>query len=40
VGKLADYAILSADPDQCSGAELFNVEVSATIVGGAVVYER
>jgi hypothetical protein len=40
VGKLADYAILSADPEQRSGPELFDVEVSATIVGGTVVYER
>jgi len=37
-GKLADFAVLSEDPRTLSGAELFDVSVDATILGGEVVY--
>ena len=40
VGKLGDLAVLSADPTQLQGAEMFDVGVEATILGGEVVYER
>jgi len=39
-GKLADFAVLSADPDLRSGPELFDLTVDATIIGGVIVYER
>ena len=37
-GKLADFAVLSEDPRAVSGAELFNVGVDATILGGEIVH--
>ena len=40
VGKLGDFAVLSADPTALRGEELFDVSVDATIVGGEVVFER
>jgi len=40
VGKLADFAILSADPDRSNGPELFDMVVDATVVGGEVVFTR
>ena len=40
VGKLGDFAVLSADPTLLQGAEMFDVGVDATILGGEIVYER
>jgi len=40
VGKLADFAVLSADPYRSSGPELFDMVVDATVVGGEVVFTR
>ncbi len=40
VGKLGDFAVLSDDPRRREGAELFDVEVDATILGGDIVFER
>ena len=40
VGKLGDFAVLSADPTVLPGEELFDLSVDATIVGGEVVFER
>ena len=40
VGKLADFAVLSADPRERSGEDLFDIAVDATILGGDVVFER
>ncbi len=40
VGKLGDFAVLSADPTQLQGAEMFDVGVDATILGGEIVYQR
>jgi predicted amidohydrolase YtcJ len=39
VGKLADFAVLSADPRGRSAEEVHAIETVATIVGGDVVYE-
>lgn len=38
VGKLADLAVLSADPLHCSADELARIEARLTIVDGRVVY--
>ncbi|MFQ5872363.1 MAG: amidohydrolase [Dehalococcoidia bacterium] len=40
VGKLGDFAVLSADPLQADAEELYDIQVEATILGGQVVYER
>ena len=40
VGKFGDLAVLSADPTRLQGAEMFDVGVDATILGGEIVYER
>jgi predicted amidohydrolase YtcJ len=40
VGKLADLVILSGDPFATAPAELRNLTVETTIVGGRVVYSR
>lgn len=40
VGKLADFAILSADPMTVDEDEIKNIVALKTIVGGRVVYER
>lgn len=40
VGKLADVIILETDPFTTKPAQLANLRVDATIVGGKVVYER
>jgi predicted amidohydrolase YtcJ len=40
VGKLGDFAVLSADPRAVEPEALFDVRVDATIIGGEVVYER
>jgi hypothetical protein len=40
VGKLGDFAVLSADPRGRPGKEVFGIEVDATILGGNVVFER
>jgi hypothetical protein len=40
-GKLADFAVLSADPLTLNDpAKLFDLKVDATILGGEVVYQR
>jgi predicted amidohydrolase YtcJ len=38
VGKLGDFAVLSADPRGRPGSELFDLKVQATILGGQVVF--
>jgi len=40
LGKLGDFAVLSADPRGRPGKEVFGIEVEATILGGKVVFER
>ena len=40
VGKLGDFAVLSRDPLAGSPVQLFETKVDATILGGAVVFER
>jgi hypothetical protein len=40
VGKLGDFAVLSADPRGRPGKEVFGIEVDAAILGGKVVYQR
>lgn len=40
VGKLGDFAVLSADPRGRPGNEAFEIEVDATILGGGVVFQR
>ncbi len=40
VGKLGDFAVLSADPREVESEALFDVQVDATILGGKVVYQR
>ena len=40
LGKLGDFAILSADPRAVEPDALFELRVEATILGGAVVHER
>lgn len=40
-GKLGDFAVLSANPlALADSAELFDIQVDATILGGEVVYQR
>ncbi|MGH9391511.1 MAG: amidohydrolase family protein, partial [Vicinamibacteria bacterium] len=39
-GKLGDFAVLSFDPRTRGAAELFDLEVDATILGGDVVFEK
>jgi predicted amidohydrolase YtcJ len=39
-GRLADAAILSADPLTCETADLKNIVAQSTIVGGRTVYRR
>ena len=39
-GKLADLAVLSADPTEVKPERIQDIEVEMTIVGGSVVYER
>lgn len=39
-GKLADFVVLSKDIMQCSEQDILNTEVSMTIFGGKVVYEK
>ena len=39
-GKLADMAVLSADPLSCAEEVLKDIVAETTIVGGSVVYER
>lgn len=39
-GKLADLAVLSADPLTCAEEALKDIRAEITVVGGAVVYER
>jgi predicted amidohydrolase YtcJ len=38
-GMLADIAVLDRDVSAASGSELSDLKVTATIVGGQVVYE-
>ena len=40
VGKLGDFAVLSADPLSCPEDALKDVSADITVVGGRVVYER
>ncbi len=40
IGKLGDFAVLSADPRGRPGKEVFGIEVVATILGGEIVFER
>jgi hypothetical protein len=39
-GKLADFAVLSADPTAIAPERIAEVDVLATVVGGKVVYDR
>src|SRR5262249_27755227 len=39
-GKLADFAVLSADPTAIHPEEIAGVEVLATVVGGAAAFDR
>lgn len=39
-GKLADFAVLSADPLRCAEAEIKTIVAEATGVGGEIVYRR
>jgi predicted amidohydrolase YtcJ len=39
-GRLADFVVLSADPTKREPAELMDLAVDATIVGGQIIYER
>ncbi len=40
IGRLADFAVLPADPLRMTPNELMNLPVEATIVGGQLIYER
>ncbi len=40
VGKLADMAVLSADPLTCAEDDIKDITAETTIVGGRVVYQR
>jgi predicted amidohydrolase YtcJ len=40
VGKLADFAILSADPTAVDPAAIAEIQVDGTVVGGRLVYDR
>jgi predicted amidohydrolase YtcJ len=39
-GKLADFAVLSADPTAIPPAEIATIQVLATVVGGRVAHDR
>jgi predicted amidohydrolase YtcJ len=39
-GRLADFIVLPADPIGLQPAELMNLAVETTIVGGQIIYER
>jgi len=39
-GRLADLVLLPADPTALQPAELMNLAVETTIVGGQIIYER
>ena len=39
-GRLADLIVLPADPTKLQPAELMNLAVETTIVGGQIIYER
>ena len=39
-GKLADFAVLSADPTAIAPQELASIDVLATVVGGRVAHDR
>jgi predicted amidohydrolase YtcJ len=40
IGKLGDFAVLSADPLTCAEDDLKDVSADIAVVGGRVVYER
>jgi hypothetical protein len=40
LGKLGDFAVLSADPTKTTGRALFGVGAVATILGGRLIYEK
>jgi predicted amidohydrolase YtcJ len=39
VGKMGDFAVLSADPTKTHGKNLFEIGVQATILGGEVIHD-
>jgi hypothetical protein len=39
-GKLADLAVLNADPTRLTADEFRNLQVDKTIIGGKVVWEK
>jgi hypothetical protein len=39
-GKLADLAVLNADPTRLIADEFRNLQVDKTIIGGKVVWEK
>jgi predicted amidohydrolase YtcJ len=39
-GKLADFAVLSKDPNRVAYDQINNIEVEMTIVGGEIVFEK
>lgn len=39
VGKIGDFAVLSADPAKTRGKKLFDIGVQATSLGGEVIRE-
>jgi predicted amidohydrolase YtcJ len=40
VGKLADFAVLSADPLSVAEDDLKDIQSERTVIGGQTVYER
>jgi predicted amidohydrolase YtcJ len=40
LGKLGDFAVLSADPREVEPDALFDLRVEATIIGGEIVWEK
>jgi predicted amidohydrolase YtcJ len=39
-GKLADFAVLERDPLSCATADLRQLRVDMTVLGGRVVHDR
>jgi predicted amidohydrolase YtcJ len=40
IGRLADFIVLPTDPTKLQPADLMNLAVETTIVGGQIIYER